>query len=125
MQQSAALGCTGAVYFDRTRPTYLPLVNDEASYEHVRKVAAEMLGEENVKLTKPMMYAEDFSLYLGKIPGAFLMIGVGNSTPQSALHSPYFVADEDVLPIGAALHSSLALSYLQLAAASLDKVSTA
>ena len=125
MQQSAALGCTGALYFDRTRPRYLPLVNDEASYQLVRKVAAEMLGEDNVKLAKPGMYAEDFSMYLRKIPGAFLSIGVGNSTPLSDLHSPYFVADEDVLPIGAALHSSLALSYVQLAAASLDKVSTA
>ncbi|KAG0557559.1 hypothetical protein KC19_11G140200 [Ceratodon purpureus] len=125
VQQSAALGCTGAVHINRVRPSYPPVVNDEASYQHARKVAAEMLGEENVTLSIPAMYAEDFSMYLGKIPGAFLMVGVGNSSPRSDLHSPYFVADEDILPIGAALHTSIALSYLRAAAASLDKLSTA
>ena len=105
-------------------------MNDEASYEFMRKVAAETLGEENVKLTTPAMYSEDFSMYLEKIPGAFLMIGVGNSTPPYScagcdLHSPCLVINEDVLPIGAALHSSLALSYLQLSAADVNKVSIA
>lgn len=126
VQQSAALGCAGALYLDRTRLAYSPLVNDEAAFQHARQVAAEMLGEENViQMTKPLMYAEDFSMYLGKIPGAFLMVGAGNSTPpHTDLHSPYFFANEGILPIGAALHSSLAVSYLQLAAADRDKVST-
>lgn len=118
VQQSAALGCTAEAFFDRTRPPYPPLVNDEGAYQFGHRVAAEMLGEENVLLTPPQMFAEDFSMYLHKIPGAFLFIGVANSTPtaHNELHSPYFYANEDVLPVGAALHSSLALSYLQHAA---------
>jgi IAA-amino acid hydrolase len=28
------------------------------------------------------------------------------------LHSPYFVIDEDVLPVGAAFHSAVAMEYL-------------
>jgi IAA-amino acid hydrolase len=28
------------------------------------------------------------------------------------LHSPYFVIDEDVLPVGAAFHAAVAMEYL-------------
>jgi len=114
VQQAAALGCTAEVFFDRTRPPYPPLVCDEGAFHYMQRVAADMLGEENVKLTPRLMYAEDFAMYLQRIPGAFLMIGAAISTPSAHndLHSPHFCVNEDVLPIGAALHTSLALSYL-------------
>lgn len=42
------------------------------------------------------------------------MIGVKNETMKSGipLHSPYIVLDERVLPVGAALHAAVAISYL-------------
>jgi len=82
-----------------------------------------MLGQENVKLSPRVMYAEDFAMYLQRIPGAFLFVGIATNATHSAhndLHSPHFVANEDVLPIGAALHTSLALSFLQERAAAAD-----
>ncbi|KAK6147286.1 hypothetical protein DH2020_018198 [Rehmannia glutinosa] len=53
-------------------------------------------------------------LYAEKVPAAFFMIGTRNKTATSpkGWHSPHFVIDEDVLPIGASLHAAVAISYL-------------
>ena len=46
-----------------------------------------------------------------KIPGMFIFLGAG--APENApLHSPQMVLDEDVLPLGAALHANVAISWL-------------
>jgi len=44
-----------------------------------------------------------------------MFIGIRNETLGSVhnLHSPNFKLDENVLPLGAALHASLAMSYLE------------
>ncbi|KAK4371804.1 hypothetical protein RND71_007188 [Anisodus tanguticus] len=58
--------------------------------------------------------AEDFSFYSQKMSAAFFNIGAQNKTAVSGvkgLHSPYFTLDEDVLPIGAALHAAVAMSF--------------
>jgi len=119
VQQAAALGCTAEVFFARSRPSYPPVVCDEGAYHYMQRVAADMLGQENVKLSLRVMYAEDFAMYLQRIPGAFLFVGAANAThsAHNDLHSPHFYANEDVLPIGAALHARLALSFLQERAA--------
>jgi IAA-amino acid hydrolase len=61
-----------------------------------------------------MMGAEDFSFYTQVVPAAFYYIGVRNETLGSIHtgHSPYFMIDEDVLPIGAATHAAIAERYL-------------
>lgn len=50
----------------------------------------------------PIMGGEDFSHYLNRIPGAFLLLG---ARPQQYFphHSPHFTIDEDALPIGVEL----------------------
>lgn len=44
-----------------------------------------------------------------------MFIGIKNETLGSVhnLHSPNFKLDEGVLPLGAAVHASLAMSYLE------------
>ncbi|WVZ62571.1 hypothetical protein U9M48_012308 [Paspalum notatum var. saurae] len=107
--------CTATVDFmeEELRP-YPATVNDEGMYHHAREVAETMLGQDNVRRGAPMMGAEDFAFYAQKFTGAFFMIGVRNKTMEAMhpLHSPYFVIDEDVLPIGAALHAAVAMEYL-------------
>ncbi|KAL0321635.1 UNVERIFIED_CONTAM: IAA-amino acid hydrolase ILR1-like 5 [Sesamum calycinum] len=58
---------------------------------------------------------EDFAFYQEVIPGAMFGIGIRNEKVGSihSPHSPYFFLDEDVLPIGAALHTALAEFYLR------------
>jgi IAA-amino acid hydrolase len=83
-------------------------------YHHAKEVAEAMLGRGSVRRSPPFMGAEDFAFYAQKFAGAFLMIGVRNKTMEAMhpLHSPHFVMDEDVLPVGAALHAAVAIEYL-------------
>ncbi|CAN0879444.1 IAA-amino acid hydrolase ILR1-like 4, partial [Linum grandiflorum] len=109
--QAAVHRCTATVDFmeEAMRP-YPATVNDEAMFEHAKSVGGVLLGESsNVKLLPVTMGAEDFSFYSQKMKAAFFMIGAGGG---ERLHSPRLVLDEDVLPIGAALHAAVAISYL-------------
>jgi hippurate hydrolase len=50
------------------------------------------------------MGAEDFSYMLEARPGAFLMLGNGDSP---YCHNPAFDFDDRALPVGASLHARL------------------
>lgn len=113
--QSAVHRCTATVDFmEKEMKSYPATVNDETMYEHGKWVGESLLGEANVDLAQMTMGAEDFSFYSQKIPSAFFMIGTKNDTFDSfhQVHSPYFFIDEQVLPIGAALHAAVAITYL-------------
>ncbi|KAI4328286.1 hypothetical protein L6164_020652 [Bauhinia variegata] len=112
--QTAVHRCSAEVEFDGDdHPTIPPTTNDERIYELVSQVSSKIVGEENTKLAPLFTGSEDFAFYLDKVPGAFLLVGMGNENIGSIYphHSPYFVVDEDVLPIGAAIHAAFALSY--------------
>lgn len=114
--QAVVHGCKATVDFkEEERPVYPALINDEKSYELVRDVANDLLGESNVIcLSKPFMASEDFSFYLEKLPGAFSSVGASSAVNGEvhSLHSPYFSLDEGVLPVGAAMHAATAERYL-------------
>ncbi|KAG7974165.1 hypothetical protein I3843_06G034800 [Carya illinoinensis] len=95
-------------------PLYPAVVNDERLHLHVERVGKLLLGPENVKVGKKVMAGEDFAFYQELIPGSMLSIGIRNDELGSvhSPHSPYFFLDEDILPIGAALHTALAEIYL-------------
>ncbi|CAN1303048.1 IAA-amino acid hydrolase ILR1-like 7 [Linum perenne] len=115
--QASVHRCIATVDFmEETMRPYPATVNDEAMFNHVKSVGGVLLGgESHVKLLPVFMWAEDFSFYSQKMKSAFFMIGarmevgVGRVEP---LHSPRLVVDEDVLPVGAALHAAVASSYL-------------
>ncbi|KAL8551113.1 hypothetical protein ACS0TY_000261 [Phlomoides rotata] len=96
-------------------PAYPACVNDEGLHRHVERVGSLLLGPENVKDGKKVMAGEDFAFYQEVIPGVIFNIGIRNENIGSvhSPHSPYFFLDEDVLPIGAALHTALAESYIR------------
>ncbi|KAJ8565264.1 hypothetical protein K7X08_007840 [Anisodus acutangulus] len=98
--QAAVHQCSATVDFseDLMRP-YPPTLNDPTLYEHAKRVGENLLGEQNVQYAPVTMGAEDFSFYSQKMSGV------------KGLHSPYFTLDEDVLPIGAALHAAVAMSF--------------
>ncbi|XP_062112652.1 IAA-amino acid hydrolase ILR1-like 3 [Humulus lupulus] len=115
--QASVHRCTAKVDFmlDKRRP-YPATINDNAMYEHVKRVGEVLLGEPKVRLLPKFMAAEDFSFYAQKMSAAFFMIGVRNESfglDIKDLHSPYFVVDEEVLPVGAALHAAVAISFLE------------
>ncbi|KAM5559400.1 hypothetical protein ABKV19_020847 [Rosa sericea] len=114
--QASVHKCTATTDFmlEKMRP-YPPLVIDEALYEHGKRVSEALVGEPNVYLLPMSMGAEDFSFYTHQMAAALFMIGTKNDTLGSNtadLHSPFLVIDEEVLPIGAALHAAVAISFL-------------
>jgi len=47
--------------------------------------------------------------------GAFIFLGIANTTLQTdqKLHTPRFKVDDSMMPVGAALHASVAMQYLE------------
>ncbi|XP_021765530.1 IAA-amino acid hydrolase ILR1-like 3 [Chenopodium quinoa] len=113
--QAAVHRCTATVDFmEEIARHYPPTVNDKMMYDHVKGIGTMLLGESNVLISPFLMGAEDFGFYSQKIPAAFFNIGIANKTLNSdkPLHSAHFFVDVDALPIGAALHAAVAMSYL-------------
>uniref|UniRef100_A0A0D9WXA5 Peptidase M20 dimerisation domain-containing protein n=1 Tax=Leersia perrieri TaxID=77586 RepID=A0A0D9WXA5_9ORYZ len=107
--------CGAAVDFmEETMRPYPAVVNDEGMYAHARAAAERLLGEEGFRVAPQLMGAEDFGFYARRMAGAFFTIGVGSNTAGRVhtTHSPYFVVDEEALPVGAALHAAVAIDYL-------------
>eukprot|EP00798_Chlamydomonas_sp_ICE-L_P027170 gene27170-2410_t len=70
-------------------------------------------------LTDPSMAAEDFSFYGEKVPAVFSFLGIQDESQGvgASLHNPNFRMNEDVMPIGAALHAAMAIELLHKFAA--------
>ncbi|KAJ3683465.1 hypothetical protein LUZ60_013692 [Juncus effusus] len=116
--QSDVHRCTATIDFmEEKLIPYPALVNNEGIYNHVKNVGERLLGRKHVALAPPALGAEDFSFYAQKVPAAMFYVGVGTegSTVDQvhSLHSPWFVADERALSVGAALHAAVATEYLE------------
>jgi metal-dependent amidase/aminoacylase/carboxypeptidase family protein len=86
-------------------------MNDEGAAQDALGVISGLFGEKNtLELANPSMGGEDFAFFLEKKPGAFIWLGVGEDV--SFLHTPTFAFDEEILPLGSALHTALALEKL-------------
>lgn len=121
--QAAVHRCTAEIDFSGEGQTSIPpTINNERIYEHVRRISSEIVGDENTQLSHTFMGSEDFAFYLDKVPGSFLMLGMRNEKIGAIYspHSPHFLVDEDVLPIGAAIHAGFAVSYLSDSARKLN-----
>ncbi|XP_054788303.1 IAA-amino acid hydrolase ILR1-like 6 [Prosopis cineraria] len=115
VEQASVYRCSAEVdFFEKEYTIYPPTVNNDRTYAHVRKAATDLLGETSFRVVPPMMGAEDFSFFSEVVPAAFFYIGIRNETLGSTHtgHSPLFMIDEDVLPIGAATHATIAERYL-------------
>ncbi|XP_057732541.1 IAA-amino acid hydrolase ILR1-like 4 [Arachis stenosperma] len=110
--QAAVHRCTAEVNFHE--PSYPATINDDKLHEHFLEVAKKVVGNNNVHGMEPVTVSEDFSFYQEALPGYFFMLGMQSLTgePLQSLHSPHFTVNEDALPYGAALHASLATTYL-------------
>lgn len=115
--QAAVHRCSASVDFmEETMRPYPAVVNAEGMYAHAKEVGGRLLGEGNVRVAPQLMGAEDFGFYAQRMAGAFFTIGVGNESSMEQLrttHSPYFVIDEDALPVGAAFHAAVAIEYME------------
>lgn len=66
-------------------------------------------------LEHPSMAAEDFSFYCARVPSVFAFLGIGDEQrgTHMPLHHPAFRMNDEQLALGAALHASVAVEYLE------------
>ena len=75
---------------------YPVTINHEAQTDFAARVAAGVSGAA-VRTIEPMMGAEDFSYMLEKRPGAYILIGNGDT---AAVHHPAYDFDDRAIPAG-------------------------
>jgi amidohydrolase len=98
------LGASAHVNYERIYPA---TINTEAQARFAADVAQRLVGHEHVnRHMDPSMGAEDFSFMLQVKPGAYLRLGQGGEG-SCFLHNTRYDFNDDVLPLGAALHAGL------------------
>lgn len=98
------LGASAHVRYERIYPATIN-TPDEARF--ATRVARDLVGDEHVDAEMdPSMGAEDFSFMLQVKPGAYLRLGQGGEG-SCFLHNSRYDFNDEVLPLGAALHASL------------------
>jgi amidohydrolase len=100
-------GASASVHYERIYPATINSY-DEAVF--AADVAEGLVGADHVvRDMAPSMGAEDFSFMLQVKPGAYLRIGQGaeNGVGSCFLHNARYDFNDDILPLGAALHAGL------------------
>jgi len=94
---------------------YPAVVNDPRVAGVIAEAASAVVGNGGVVDIPPIMGGEDFSAYLARTPGAFVLVGARSEEAESAYphHHPRFTVDERALPIGFAVLVRSALALLE------------
>lgn len=92
-----------------------PLINEHRGLNDIaRSAVRKIMGDDALIHMDKLMGAEDFSVYLDKVPGVYGFLGGRNEGKGICCvhHHPAFDVDEDVFPDGAAVYTQFALDYL-------------
>ena len=91
------------------------LANDRRLAGWVAEVGERVAGPGRVERSIKMMVGEDFAEFVKDRPGVFYFVGSGNAAKGTCHphHHPRFNIDEDVLPLGVAMHVNTALEFLK------------
>ena len=107
-----AFGATASVKYERIYPA---TVNSPREALFAADVAQSLVGADHVvRDMEPSMGAEDFSFMLQVKPGAYLRIGQGGEG-SCFLHNSRYDFNDDILPLGSALHAGLIEQSMPLA----------
>ena len=111
------LGASAHLRYERIYPA---TINSAPEARFAAGVARGLVGAEHVdEAMDPSMGAEDFSFMLQVKPGAYLRLGQGGEG-SCFLHNSRYDFNDDVLPLGAALHASLIEQGMPLPADAVD-----
>ena len=106
-------GATATVNYERIYPA---TINTQRETDFAAGVAESLVGADHVvRDLDPSMGAEDFSFMLQVKPGAYMRIGQGGEG-SCMLHNSRYDFNDEILPLGAALHASLVEQAMPLAA---------
>ena len=90
---AAAFGATARVNFQRGYPV---MVNSDEQTAFAADVAAKVTGKETQEVP-PIMGGEDFAYMLESRPGAYILVGNGDT---AAVHHPEYNFDDNAIPAG-------------------------
>jgi amidohydrolase len=111
---AVALGFGASVNVNYER-IYPATINSPTHAAFAGDVAASLLGADQVvRDMEPSMGAEDFSFMLQVKPGAYLRIGQGGEG-SCFLHNSRYDFNDEILPLGSALHAALVEQSMPLA----------
>ena len=109
---AVGFGASAHVIYERVYPA---TINTVPEAEFASNVAASLVGEARVmRNMPPSMGGEDFSFMLQAKPGAYMRLGQGGRD-GSYLHNSRYDFNDDILPLGSALHASLVEQAMPLA----------
>jgi len=109
-QLLAPLGARFELDYRRGVP---PVMNEVVSTELMRTAAQRGLGASAVRDAEQSTGAEDFAVFLDRVPGSLARLGVWDGVNQRVdLHSSQFAADERALAAGVRLMTHTALAAL-------------
>lgn len=90
------------------------LYNDPALLKEILPTVERVLGgKEFLKEELPEMGGEDFSYFAREVPSVMIYLGVvPQDVAKTSVHSPTFIVDEQSIPLGVKVMSSVILEYL-------------
>ena len=88
-----------------------PVMKNSNDATEIAKTVAEKVSGKNTVSAEKIMGAEDFSYMLNATKGAYILIGNGDS---DSVHSPTYVFNDDILPIGSSYWAELVETKMQL-----------
>ncbi len=93
---------------------YPPLITDCRVTSVIAGTARRIFGEKNVTESPGTLGGEDFSIYLQRVPGTYLLLGTYNRKLgfTNMLHTPEFNFNEKILGRGSALMKEAVLDLL-------------
>ena len=101
---AAGFGASASVKFERIYPA---TINTAPEAQFAGDVAEALVGAHNVERNmEPSMGAEGFSFMLQQRAGAYLRIGQ-DARGGAFLHNSRYDFNDEILPLGAALHAGL------------------
>ena len=103
---AAAFGATAEVDYVRNYPT---MVNSEAETGYAAEAARKVAGE--CAPAEQTMGAEDFSFMLNACPGAYILLGNGDT---AKVHQPDYNFNDDIIPAGCSWWVEVAESRLPI-----------
>lgn len=94
------------------KDAYPVTVNDAKVEAEVSRLLKSIPGTKTIEVP-PLLVAEDFSLYLQRVPGTYYFLGTRNEKKGSVSpnHSSRFKIDEDVMKYGSASLALLAFNF--------------
>jgi len=107
---ATVLGGTYSLNYVQDNP---PVINDPAITELVKSSAAALIGGDNVLPAQLQMGADDFGFFSASLPACYFFLGAEIAGDRRKIHTPTFDIDENCLPIGAAILTSAAMSFLE------------